>query len=87
LREEIVRVVDGYNPPERIDHPVELRSLSVPVFGPDGCVVFTLTVWGPPGTSQPRVVDEYVAAALEAAAAATRCIGGAAPGPEPAVGA
>lgn len=87
LREEIVRVVDGYNPVEPLDHPVELRSVSVPVFGPDGRVVFTLTVWGPPGTSEPDVVEEYVEAALDAAAAATRCIGGVAPELPLAVGA
>jgi DNA-binding IclR family transcriptional regulator len=79
LREAIVRVVDGYNPPDPITTPVELRSVSVPVFGAGGRVAFTLTVWGPPGAVDAAGVAAYVDAANQAAEEATASIGGIVP--------
>lgn len=75
LREAIARVVDGYNR-AYLAETVELRSLSAPVFGPAGDVVFTLTAWGPPGEVSCHVVDSYAMAVLEAAADATSALGG-----------
>lgn len=48
LREAIAQSVAGYSPASYGAGPAELRSLSAPVFAPDGRVAFTLTLWGPP---------------------------------------
>lgn len=79
LRDAMVRVTDGYNPPVPTDRSVELRSLSAPVFGRDGAVALTLTLWGPEAPVDDAELAEYVAALLETAAAASRAIGGAPP--------
>ena len=56
--------------------PVELRSLSAPVFAVDGRVAFTLTLWGPPGAIEPDEVERHVEELLAATVAATESIGG-----------
>lgn len=57
----------------------ELRSLSAPVFGADGRVVLTLTLWGPPGTVSTAHIDELAQRLIGTAAAATAAVGGAVP--------
>lgn len=79
LREAMIAAADGYNPMEEIQYPVELRSLTAPVFGADGKVAFTLTLWGPPGLSGPEVVAEHVEALVSAAGSATASVGGRVP--------
>ncbi|GAB2850481.1 flavin reductase [Actinocorallia aurea] len=73
LHDAIARVADGYNPAD-LPASLELRSLSAPVFAPDGAIAFTLTLWGP---SEPVTLEEiahYTSALLAATAAATRAI-------------
>ncbi|ROO85626.1 flavin reductase (DIM6/NTAB) family NADH-FMN oxidoreductase RutF [Actinocorallia herbida] len=74
LREAMARVTDGYNPADPIPADVELRSLSAPVFAPDGTVAFTLTVWGPAEPVAPEEVTRYANALLATATNATRAI-------------
>jgi len=81
LRDAMVRVTDGYNPAATAGE-VELRSLSAPVFGSDGRIVFTLTLWGPGDPVREDVVASYVRALLDTTSAATAAVGGVAPGPE-----
>jgi flavin reductase (DIM6/NTAB) family NADH-FMN oxidoreductase RutF len=76
LREAIARSVSGYNPASYGAGPVELRSLSAPVFAADGRVAFTLTLWGPPGAIGPDEVERHVEELLAATVAATESIGG-----------
>lgn len=79
LREAMARVTDGYNPSAPLADLVELRSLSAPVFGRDGRVALTLTLWGPQEVVGLPAVAEYVGALLDTAAAATEAIGGVRP--------
>jgi flavin reductase (DIM6/NTAB) family NADH-FMN oxidoreductase RutF/DNA-binding IclR family transcriptional regulator len=77
LREAIRQATAGYNPGELSaadEH--ELRSLSAPVFGPDGRVALTLTLWGPPGRVSTEQIDGYAQQLIGTAAAATVAIGG-----------
>lgn len=80
LRDAMVKVADGYNPDTPLAGPgdttVELRSLSAPVFDAAGRVAFTLTLWGPAARVGATGVEAYVVALLDAAADATRAIGG-----------
>jgi DNA-binding IclR family transcriptional regulator len=76
LREALFQALEGYNPVGGVDGDVELRSLTAPVFGADGRIAFTLTLWGRPGLMSAAVVREHVTALRATAAAATRAIGG-----------
>lgn len=76
LRDAMARVTDGYNPDEITGDAMELRSLSAPVFGADGKVAFTLTLWGPAEPVAPHVITRYADALLAAAADAGQAIGG-----------
>jgi hypothetical protein len=49
------------------------------VFGPDGEVAFTLTLWGPEGPAPRELVRAHVDALLTATADATRAVGGTVP--------
>ncbi|HET7139763.1 MAG TPA: flavin reductase [Arthrobacter sp.] len=59
----------------------ELRSLSAPVFGADGRVVLSLTLWGPPGNVSAAEIDQLAQKLIGTAAAATAAVGGTAPHP------
>ncbi|WP_166870716.1 flavin reductase [Salinibacterium sp. ZJ450] len=77
LRDAIKRVTVGYNAgdlDESVSH--ELRSLSAPVFGPDGSVALTLTLWGPPGRISTAAIHQYAERLIDTAAAATLAVGG-----------
>lgn len=79
--ENFSAAVDSYNPLELSGSgPVELRSVSAPVFNSAGEVAFTLKLWGPPGEVERPVVDEHIERLLACAAAATFAIDGRAPG-------
>lgn len=81
LQRGIRDVSDGYNIGTIADSEAhELRSLSAPVFGPDGRVVLSLTLWGPPGTVSAAYIDELSQRLIDTAAAATAAVGGAIPG-------
>ncbi|MGO4691946.1 flavin reductase [Glaciibacter sp. 2TAF33] len=80
LKTVIREVTGGYNAEDVSDtEQHELRSLSAPVFGPDGRVVLTLTLWGPPGTIPKTRIDELAQLLIGTAAAATTAVGGAVP--------
>jgi flavin reductase (DIM6/NTAB) family NADH-FMN oxidoreductase RutF/DNA-binding IclR family transcriptional regulator len=77
LHRGIREVSDGYNAgtlSNTEEH--ELRSLSAPVFGADGRVVLTLTLWGPPGTVSTAEIDELASRLIRTAEAATTAVGG-----------
>ena len=74
LREAFFSALPGYNQPEDPDGDVELRSLSAPVFGPDGRIAYMLTLWGRPGLTTPADVRQRAAALVRAAAAASRVV-------------
>lgn len=77
LHRGIREVSDAYNTGTLSDtEEHELRSLSAPVFGADGRVVFTLTLWGPPGTVPRAEIDELAQRLIGTAAAATTAVGG-----------
>ncbi len=76
LREALFQALDGYNPVGDLDGEVELRSLTAPVFGADGKIAFTLTMWGRPGLMTAAAVREHITALRATTAAATRAIGG-----------
>jgi hypothetical protein len=46
------------------------------VFGADGRVVLSLTLWGPPGTVPRAEIDELAQRLIGTAAAATTAVGG-----------
>lgn len=46
LKEAILHALESYNRDRDLDEEVELRSLSAPVFDPDGSIIFMLTLWG-----------------------------------------
>ncbi len=79
LREAIAQSVSGYNPASYGAGPVELRSLSAPVFAAEGRVAFTLTLWGPPGAIDAGEVDRHVEELLAATGAASVAIDGRVP--------
>jgi DNA-binding IclR family transcriptional regulator len=57
----------------------EIRSISVPVFGPDGEVVLAFTLYGFPKPTSTAGVDAYIERARAAADSATEHLGGRAP--------
>ena len=74
LREAFFSALPGYNWPDDPDGAVELRSLSAPVFGPDGRIAYMLTLWGTPGLTTPAEVRRRAAALVTAAAEASRVV-------------
>ena len=74
LHEAFFQSLENYNQPQEPESEVELRSLSTPVFGPDGRVVYMLTMWGRPNSAPPDEVREQASSLLETAAAATQAI-------------
>lgn len=77
LRDVIRQVTVGYNSSDLDDRgEYELRSLSAPVFGPDGRVVLSLTLWGPPGRIPTAEINDYAQQLIGTAAAATLAVGG-----------
>jgi flavin reductase (DIM6/NTAB) family NADH-FMN oxidoreductase RutF/DNA-binding IclR family transcriptional regulator len=84
LRDTIRQVTGGYNAVDLSpEGSYELRSLSAPVFGPDGRVALTLTVWGPPGSVPTSEIDELAVHLISASTAATAAIGGIIPQARP----
>ena len=79
LQRGIREVSEGYNIGTlSATEEHELRSLSAPVFGADGRVVLSLTLWGPPGTVSAAEIDHLAQRLIGTAAAATAAVGGAA---------
>ncbi|TNM41925.1 flavin reductase [Nocardioides albidus] len=74
LRKAFFSALPGYNRPEDPDGDVELRSLSAPVFGPDGRIAYMLTLWGRPGLTSPADIRQRAQALVQAAAAASRVV-------------
>ena len=76
LREAFFLALENYNQPDDPDSGVELRSLSAPVFGPEGRVAYMLTLWGQPNTKTPAEIREAAESLLKTADAATHAIAG-----------
>lgn len=74
LREAFFAALPGYNWPDDPGGDVELRSLSAPVFGPDGRIAYILTLWGTPGLTTPAEVRRRAAALVRTAVEASRVV-------------
>jgi len=58
------------------DLPIAVNYLIAPVFGPDGHVALTITLWGSPGQLTVDNLDEYARPLLASARRVTTLIGG-----------
>lgn len=81
LRGLIAEAVDSYNPGAlRDEAEYEFHFAQAPVFDPSGAIAMGITVWGPDGVVPRDTVETISGRLIEAAASATRSIGGS---PEP----
>jgi flavin reductase (DIM6/NTAB) family NADH-FMN oxidoreductase RutF/DNA-binding IclR family transcriptional regulator len=80
--DEVRELIDdlSYDPVElSADEREQIRSITVPVFGPDGEVAFAFTLYGFPKPSSNGGIDAYIERALAAARTASDRLGGRVP--------
>lgn len=67
----------SFDPPElTAEAKRDIRSITVPVFGPDGTPALAFTLYGFPKPSSDTGIDDYIDRATEAARRATEHLGG-----------
>lgn len=77
LQQLVGTLRSDYEPPDLpTGRELEVRTLSAPVFGPDGQVVLLLSLYGLPERIPAREVDRYAGRLLTAADAVTKAAGG-----------
>jgi flavin reductase (DIM6/NTAB) family NADH-FMN oxidoreductase RutF len=71
-------LADRFEPPAELveDIGYDVRTISVPAFGPDGSVALTLTLWGLPRSSTGADVHRYLDVLQAAADTVTATLGG-----------
>jgi flavin reductase (DIM6/NTAB) family NADH-FMN oxidoreductase RutF/DNA-binding IclR family transcriptional regulator len=80
LRQFLADAASGYNPDVlKDDELYEFHYAQAPVFDASGDVVIGVTIWGPEGEVSRESVEAITSRLIQAAAHATRCVGGKTP--------
>lgn len=80
IDEMVDQLQAGYEQPELVaSESYEVRTISAPVFGPDGRVLMQFTFYGLPNRSTTEQIERFGQGLIKAAQAATESVGGRAP--------